>query len=114
MRKLIPLGQNLMEAAICLSIIVVAFLAMRVYMQRSLQARYKGGVDFVFSKIREGTGVTDIKTQYEPYDKPSSHTEESHQGTIIKGSPDRSIDWTSTSRTGGITLGPEAAKIEEK
>lgn len=75
-------GQNLTEAALCISVITAAILGMRVYVQRSLQARYKAGPDYVFRNIEaeareKGVGhLNNIRQQqYDPYYYQSDITE---------------------------------------
>lgn len=60
------LGQNILEVALLLTLITAAMAAIHLYLKRSLQARYRGGVDHVFSEIERG-GVSVDSSQYVPY-----------------------------------------------
>jgi Flp pilus assembly pilin Flp len=60
------LGQNILEVALLLTLITAAMTAIHLYVKRSLQARYKGGIDSVFSEIDRG-GVSVDSRQYVPY-----------------------------------------------
>jgi hypothetical protein len=63
-------GQNLTEVAILLALVAAVFTGMQIYLQRSMQARYKAGVDFV---LRDKIGLT--KRQYDPYYRTSEMAE---------------------------------------
>jgi hypothetical protein len=59
-------GQSLTELAILVSVVTMAILAMQLYVQRGLQARYKGGIDYFAGQIQSTSGVS-TAGQYEPY-----------------------------------------------
>ncbi|MFH1397224.1 MAG: hypothetical protein ABIH27_01565 [Candidatus Omnitrophota bacterium] len=99
MGKFVNSGQHLTELAIVFSMIMAVTLALRVYVQRSLQARYKAGVDYSLSSL----GLS--KTQYDPYYR-TAETIENRTMTSTIGSRDNIIDqstnrfvqeWTSSS-----------------
>jgi len=113
-------GQSLTELALGLAMVVALILTMRIYIQRSLQARYKVGVDYLFSEIKEhaaapgsiinptDTDFTGIKTQYDPYYRESNITETKPEGSFSSvGFPDTSMDQTTT-RTGWEKTRPAA------
>lgn len=69
-------GQSISEFAMLLAIIGMAFAGTQIYLQRGFSARYKGGVDYMFSRIEEdaqaqgltNANLTDISSrmQYAP------------------------------------------------
>ena len=97
MSKSRGLGQSLTELAICVIVISSAFIAMQLYVQRSIQARYKGGVDYCLSSIQAQD--SSLRKQYDPYYETASY-KESKNSTMLKGFPDRTVTEVST-RTGG-------------
>ena len=90
-------GQGLVEYAILLGLVTAAFMGMRLYVTRGLQARYKDGTDYAikmmrddvmqprykddadYEMIRDGVGDSTPPLQYEPYYK-ESYTKEVHAG----------------------------------
>jgi len=62
-------GQGIGEYAIIIGVIISAIIAMQVYVQRGLQARYKAFTDSLTSSIHS-------PTQYEPYYTRSDFTVE--------------------------------------
>jgi len=74
-----PKGQGLVEYAILLGLVTAAFIGMRLYINRGLQARYKDGADYAIKKIRNAAGDTSLPLQYEPYYK-ESYTRQVHAG----------------------------------
>lgn len=101
MRRVKTRGQSLTEVALCLAAVVAIIMTVRIYIQRSLQARYKGGADYLISEIKNTAtdkGVpnfTKIKQQYDPYYRESD-TIEVKSGSSATGFPDTSIDQTTT------------------
>ena len=63
-----PKGQHLVELALCLAVVTAVFLSMQLYVQRSLQAKYKSGADYLFHDINQPAA------QYEPYYVTSNTT----------------------------------------
>lgn len=93
-------GQSLAEFALCLAAVTAAIIGMQIYVQRSLMARYKGGVDYTFSEIeREAAakGNSNLSTitrrQYDPYYSESQQTTEERGETVI-GYPHSSLNMT--------------------
>ena len=66
MRRLKLLGQSLTELALLIATVTAAILGMQLYVQRALQARYKGGMDYFFNDVQQRTGVS-MDRQYQPY-----------------------------------------------
>lgn len=111
MRKLKISGQNLSELALCFAIITAAILSMRIYVQRSLQAKYKAGVGYLCSEIEEEavtkgiSHLSNITRQYDPYYRESSKTETKEAGSyVVLGFPNTSINQT-TNRSGWEKVG---------
>ena len=111
MRKLKISGQNLTELALYFAIITAAILSMGIYVQRSLQAKYKTGVGYLCSKIEQEavtkgiSNLSDIPRQYDPYYRESSITETKEPGSyVILGFPETSLNQT-TNRTGWEKVG---------
>ena len=72
-------GQGLVEYAILLGLVTAAFMGMRLYVTRGLQARYKDGADYAIKEMRNAAGDSSLSLQYEPYYK-ESYTKEVHAG----------------------------------
>jgi len=107
-------GQGLTELAIFLTVVVAVILTMRLYIQRSLQAKYKAGTDYLFTEIEKNAvdkgvaGFTNIKRQYDAYYR-ESEISETKTGEFSVGFPDTSINQT-VNRTGWEkTLPPQDA-----
>jgi lipopolysaccharide export LptBFGC system permease protein LptF len=100
-------GQSLTELSLCLVMIVALIMAVRIYTQRSLQAKYKAGSDYLIAEIKNtaaGHGnadISSIKQQYDPYYRESNITE-SRSGASTVGFPKTTID-QSVTRTGQET-----------
>lgn len=66
-------------------------------MQRSIQAKYKAGADYMISEIRNEAlerginGFSDMKSQYDPYYR-ESNTTESKTANTTTGFPYTSIN----------------------
>ncbi len=73
-------GQGLVEYAILLGLVTAAFMGMRLYVTRGLQARYKDGADYAIKMIRDDVGDSALPLQYEPYYKEESYAKEVHAG----------------------------------
>jgi hypothetical protein len=71
-------AQSLTELALLFTMVVAFIFTMRFYIQRSLQAKYKAGADFMISQIRneaETRGINsfnNMKSQYDPYYRESN------------------------------------------
>ena len=103
-------GQNLTELALCLAMVVALIMTMRVYIQRSLQAKYKAGAGFLTSEIKShaaapggiinatDTDFAIMKQQYDPYYRESEITETRSANSKV-GFPETKPDQTIT-RTG--------------
>lgn len=79
------LGQNILEVALLLTLITTVMMAMHMYLSRSLQARYRGGVDHVFSEITSA-GVSVYSNQYVPY-YLQQYTKEAEDADRVEGFP---------------------------
>ena len=110
-------GQSLVEYALVLGFVILAFSAMQVYVKRSLQGKYKGVADQTGIIMRDESGgvITRATQQYEPYYAFSDHTlgqhVESREQMNLKGTVDRTgISQVSTDAAGGqsITRGSAA------
>lgn len=104
MRRAGSSGQSLTEYAVVLTVVIMAFVGMQLYVKRGLQARHRGGVQHIFSDIRQETGKADITSQYDPYYLDSSITE-NRTSDVTVGVPSGSIDQT-VNRTGWQRVGP--------
>lgn len=111
MQKIKISGQSLTEFALCLAAVTAAIIGIQFYVQRSLMARYKGGVDYTFSTIeREAAakGNSNLSTitrrQYDPYYLQSQQTTE-ERGETVTGYPRSSLDRT-TNRYGWGSIAP--------
>lgn len=109
MRKLKAKGQSLAELALCLAVMSAVIIAMRLYLIRAFQAKYKQGTSYVFSKINEQAasqgqaGFSDAATQYDPYYSESTSTQTT-DGSQTGGFPDSSVDQIIT-RSGVQSVG---------
>ena len=72
-------GQGLVEYAILLGLVTAAFMGMRLYVTRGLQARYRDGAEYAIKMIRDDVGNSALPLQYEPYYK-QSYTKEVRAG----------------------------------
>ena len=85
----------------CLVAVVSVVLIMRLYIQRSLQAKYKAGPDYLISAIKSqalekgASGFEEVKSQYDPYYRESSLTE-TKEGEVTIGFPESSTEQTTT------------------
>jgi len=95
-------GQSLTELAVLIAAISAAILGMQLYLQRSLQARYKGGMDYFFSNL-QGSGVS-INRQYEPYYWGANRSVTKSANTL-QGYPNFSEN-TSANQSGWYSTGP--------
>ncbi|MCX5703999.1 MAG: hypothetical protein NT066_05890 [Candidatus Omnitrophica bacterium] len=70
-------GQHLAELALCLAVVIGVLLSMQRYVQRSLQAKYKSGADYLFRDIKQaGAGhLANPRQQYDPYYASSNMTQ---------------------------------------
>lgn len=65
-------GQHLTELALVFAVVTATLVGMRLYLQRSLQARYKSGVNYMFSRIEDEAAhagkphLFGLSRQYEP------------------------------------------------
>ncbi len=91
-------GQNLTEFVLCLAVIAAVITGMQLYTQRALQARYKDGVDWLFSKINQGGAA--VNSQYEPYYQESERAQEHNRtsnkladGSIVTNSTATNSGW---------------------
>lgn len=101
MRKLKTQGQYLTEYAVVLTVSIAAIVGVQIYVQRSLQARFKQGVDYSLS---QGTQTNLSIRQYEPYYAGSEMTE-TRNSDITGGFPEAAINQT-TQRQGWQKIGP--------
>lgn len=105
-------GQSLAELSLLFAIIIGAFVAMQLYLQRSLQARYRDISEYPFAKIsqeaedRHILRLSEPKKQYDPYYRESNITETKSVDSVL-GFPDSSINETS-SRQGQERIGINA------
>ncbi|MDD5196837.1 MAG: hypothetical protein WC937_02720 [Candidatus Omnitrophota bacterium] len=97
MRGLKLPGQSLTELSLCLVMIVAIILTMRIYIQRSLQAKYKAGADYLISEIKNtaatqgNANISSIKQQYDPYYR-ESNISEARSGNTSVGFPETTLD----------------------
>lgn len=93
------LSQSLTEFALCLVVVTTAIMAMKIYVQRSISARYRAAV----GSVLQSTGAP--VTQYEPYYHTSVQTSTAEQGVTTGGYPHSSEDIT-TNRSVLRNIGP--------
>ncbi len=85
--------------AIVLAVIFSVIMTMRIYAQRSLQARYKAGPDYLISEIKNAAaekGISNfsgMKKQYDPYYRESNILEDKKSAASI-GTPETSTGQT--------------------
>lgn len=96
MAKFKRCGQSLTEFAICLAVITAVIAGMQIYVRRSLQARYKYGADYFFSKLgneaqEKQVSLPVYKSQYDPYYRESETTEDKTTDDTV-GFPESSTD----------------------
>ena len=72
-------GQGLVEYAILLGLVTAAFMGMRLYVTRGLQARCKDGADYAIKELRQAANDSALPLQYEPYYK-ENYTREVRAG----------------------------------
>ncbi|MFA5350130.1 MAG: hypothetical protein WC357_02215 [Candidatus Omnitrophota bacterium] len=83
---------------------MAVIITMRFYIQRSLQAKYKAGADYLISEIKNtavdqgNANISSIKQQYDPYYRESNISETKNANSTV-GFPETSINQTVT-RTG--------------
>jgi hypothetical protein len=98
MRKLGISGQNLVEVAVSIALVVGVFASMLLYLQRSFQARYKAGADYVQQELANAApAYSGLPRQYDPYYSESWKHENSTYNTLT-GYPDSSVNDTLVSR----------------
>lgn len=102
-------GQGLVEYAILLALVTSAFIGMRLYINRGLQARYKDGADYAIKELRNAAGDSNLPLQYEPYYK-ESYTKEVHAGEEYT----EGADWKALKpyvRQGGFNTEAEGKEV---
>jgi hypothetical protein len=99
MPRLRVLSQSLTEFALCLVVVTTAIVVMKIYVQRSISARYRAGVGSVLENIGAPS------TQYEPYYQIRADLTIAEQGVTTGGYPNKTADMT-TDRSGSKTIGP--------
>jgi len=81
-------AQSINEFSILLLVIVGAIVGMKLYVQRALQARYKDGVCFAISKVRENVPADYVYTQFDPSNSQNTSTTTEHRDyNIMQGYP---------------------------
>lgn len=65
--RLFSRGQIFNEYTILIALVVAAIVAMQVYVQRTLQARYRAGTQRLIKQLRKTSGNAEVPFQYEPY-----------------------------------------------
>lgn len=60
-------AQSVSEYSICVLIIILATIAMQVYVKRGLQGRYADVTDFVTTQAQLTFPKEQVRHQYEPY-----------------------------------------------
>jgi hypothetical protein len=95
-------GQSLTELAVLIAAVTAAILGMQLYLRRGLQARYKGGMDYFFEKVKQSGG--NIYHQYVPYYYEAERSEVS-SSNIVQGYPD-SGETSTTTQSGWTLTGP--------
>jgi hypothetical protein len=106
MRRLKRPGQSLTELAVLIATVTAAILGMQLYVQRGLQARHKGGMEYFFNKIEQSAGK--IYHQYEPYYWEGSRSVTTDSNTL-RGYPDSAENSVSTQSGLGLTGSAENA-----
>lgn len=94
-------GQNLTEFVLFLAVIAAVITGMQLYTQRALQARYKDGVDYLFTNIKQMTqGGAAVNSQYDPYYQESERSQTHNQvsdklvdGSIVTNSTVTNSGW---------------------
>lgn len=92
-------GQNLSEFTLCLAVISLAFVGMQIYLQRSFQAKYKSGADYLFSQIEQEAilqghaNLTSLNRQYDPYYR-ESYMNDTKTSDLTQGFPNTSVNAT--------------------
>jgi hypothetical protein len=81
-------GQSLTELALVIVVVTTAILGMQIYVRRGLQARYKAGMDYFFSRVSAAKG-SNIERQYEP-NYSISERRGSTESNVIQGYPSSS------------------------
>lgn len=103
MRKSRNSGQNLMEAAILFAIVVGVVASMQTYLQRSFQARYKAGADYVHREIvKAAPALAGTPRQYDPY-YAQSWQEDNKTFDTLAGYPNSAVNDTQTSKAWALT-----------
>jgi len=67
-------AQTIGEYALMVGLVISAVIAMQVYVQRTLQSRYRAGSRYLISQMRNVTGNANLPSQYEPYYTISNFT----------------------------------------
>jgi uncharacterized protein (UPF0333 family) len=103
-------GQSMAEFTIVLTVVVMAIVAMQLYVKRGLQGKVRDVSDHVTTSL---VGVTATQTdQYEPYYAQSNYTVAQNQNVneqyLIGGQVDRNAIAQQTSRTGNALTGSAA------
>ncbi len=116
MSKIKTVGQSISEFAIGITVVVMALVGMRLYLQRNLQANYRQGVKQFFTqldteKANHDPGHQRYLTQYEAlYHTDSSITENSgvyvtateNNGVYVPARGRDNIVMRTTAASGGI------------
>lgn len=106
MRKIKSAGQSISELALCITVVVMALVGMRLYLQRNLQANYREGVRQFFTKLdeektRRTPAHRKYQNQYETYYYTDSDMIE-NSGNFIPGRGKENIIMRSTTGAGII------------
>ncbi|MBI3991047.1 MAG: hypothetical protein HY350_02750 [Candidatus Omnitrophica bacterium] len=59
-------AQSVSEYSLCVAIVLIAAIAINVYVKRGLQGRYRDVTDAAIQAVRVNAGRT-VNSQYEPY-----------------------------------------------
>ena len=97
-------GQALLEYGVILGLVVTALISMQLYVQRSLQARYKGATDYAIKEISGARKQGRTPLQYEPYYHQSDITTEANSDVehsyLPEGSSATSVEEDTSMRYG--------------
>ena len=87
-------GQSLTEVALLVAMVAAALTGITLYLQRSMQQRYREGVTYVFDKIKGCvTDPVNVTKQYDPY-YHTSYTQENRRSNETTGFPNHTRNST--------------------
>jgi hypothetical protein len=106
MRKTSISGQNLVEIAVIFAVVVGIFTLMQIYIQRSFNAKYKAGADYVHNELAKAApAMAGLPRQYDPY-YMNSTAQNIKVYNLTAGYPFNSVDQTDGQRAWVLTEVP--------